>query len=386
MNEKLKKFKYVQYLVNVIFLGAMMVYGNYAAAKLPNQIYELDLLHFYLYLVVILISFCLLCYVVYFVSIIIHEVGHLIFGLCSKLNFVSFNVYKYTFYIEDNKLKVEKDTKTPSIMGYCNMSFDKDKKYSKKNMIIYMLGGIIFNLILMIISIILMVYTNNVYLKLVYILIITINSYLAIYNAIPAVAKSGVASDALNIIYCLSDDEYINTLSRLNVLQSMLAKGCKLKDIDKNLLCKPDTFKTNSDVLNALFYVDYLCSNEKYYEASEYAKKILKEAKDFVSKPNMISLKLSLISCIFYTNDNLDEIKELWSEEIKKYLDFIGKIVPVGIAYNYLYATLIEKNEDNSKKYLNQFQQLNKKKYDKYQIEEAEKLINDVNKRKESLK
>lgn len=386
MNKKLKKFKYVQYLANVILGGFETAYVGFIAIKLSNQIHKIGFLYVYLYFVVALVLFCLLYYIVYFASIIIHELGHLIFGLKAKLSFVSFNVYKYTFYIADNKLNFKKDTVIPDVLGYCNMSFDKGKKYSKKSMILYFMGGIIFNLILVFISIILLVCTNNIYLKHVYILIITVNSYLAIYNAIPATIKSGGGTDALNMIYYLSDEEYINTLSRLNVLQSMLAKGCKLKDIDKNLLCKPDTFKTNSDVLNALFYVDYLCSNEKYYEASEYAKKILKEAKDFVSKPNMISLKLSLISCIFYTNDNLDEIKELWNEEIKKYLDFIGKIVPVGIAYNYLYATLIEKNEENSKKYLNQFQQLNKKKYDKYQIEEAEKLINDVNKRKESLK
>lgn len=386
MNEKLKKFKYVQYLVNVIFIGFIIACPAFLAIKLSYQIQKIGFLYFYLHLVVALISFCLLFYIVYFVSIIFHEMGHLVFGLKAKLSFVSFNVYKYTFYMENNKLKVKKDTIIPGIMGYCNMKFDKGKKYSKKSTILYMLGGVIFNLILVIISIILMVCTSNIYLKYFYILIIAINSYLAIYNAIPAVAKSGVTSDALKIIYYLDDEEYINTLSKLQILQSMLAKGCKLKDIDKNLLCKPDTFKTNSDVLNAMFYVEYLASNEKYYEASEYTKKILKEAKELLSKPDIFSFKVDLIGCIFYTNDNLDEIKELWSEEIKKYLDFIGKIVPVGIAYNYLYATLIEKNEDNSKKYLNQFQQLNKKKYDKYQIEEAEKLINDVNKRKEILK
>lgn len=386
MNEKLKKFKYVQYLANVILGGFATAYVGFIAIKLSNQIHKIGFLYVYLYFVVALVLFCLLYYIVYFVSIIFHEMGHLVFGLKAKLSFVSFNVYKYTFYMENNKLKVKKDTIIPGIMGYCNMKFDKGKKYSKKSTILYFMGGVIFNLILVIISIILMVCTSNIYLKYFYILIIAINSYLAIYNAIPATIKSGGGTDALKIIYYLDDEEYINTLSKLQILQSMLAKGCKLKDIDKNLLCKPDTFKTNSDVLNAMFYVEYLASNEKYYEASEYTKKILKEAKELLSKPDIFSFKVDLIGCIFYTNDNLDEIKELWSEEIKKYLDFIGKIVPVGIAYNYLYATLIEKNEDNSKKYLNQFQQLNKKKYDKYQIEEAEKLINDVNKRKESLK
>ena len=76
-------------------------------------------------------------------------------------------------------------------------------------------------------------------------------------------------------------------------------------------------------------------------------------------------------------------IKKIYDEEIKKYLDLMGKAVPVYIGISYMYSTLIEKNEENSKKYLNQFRQLNKKNYDKYMIEEAEQLINDVNKKKE---
>ena len=248
------------------------------------------------------------------------------------------------------------------------------------------MGGIIFNLILAIISIILIILTNNIYLKLIYILIVGINMYLAIYNLIPAIIKSGANTDALQIIYYLDDEEYINTISKLQMLQGLLAKGCDLKDIDTNLFSNPQTFKTNSDVLNAMIYVDYLLSKEQYHEASEYAKKILEEAKELLSKQYIISLKLQLMNCIFYSGDDFEQIKEIWNEDIKKYLDLMGKVVPVYIGINYMYSTLVEKNEANSKKYLNQFQQLNKKNYDKKQIEETEQLINDVKKKMENLK
>ena len=236
------------------------------------------------------------------------------------------------------------------------MTTEKNKKYNKNSIKLYYMGGIIFNIILILISIVLIIFTNYIYLIIIYILNIGNNVYLAINNAIPTITKSGTNTDALQIIYYLDDKEYINTMSKLQMLQGLLAKGCDLKDIDTNLFSNPQTFKTNSDVLNAMIYVDYLSSKDQYHEASEYAKKILEEAKELLSKQYIISLKLQLMNCIFYSDGDFNQIKEIWDEDIKKYLDLMGKVAPIYIGINYMYATLIEKNELNSKKYLNQFQ------------------------------
>lgn len=386
MNKKLKKFKYIAFLVNTIFVILYGIFGAFVVPeKLPNQLYELDFTYFIIGLAIILILYGVLYCIIYFLSIIWHEFGHFIFGLRANLTFVSFNVLSYTICVENNKLKIKKEAKIPGVQGYCNMNIETNKKYNKKSIILYYMGGIIFNFLSAIISIILIFFTSNVYLKLIYILNIGINIYLAIYNAIPAITKSGTNTDALQIIYYLDDEEYINTISKLQRLQGLLAKGCDLKNIDNSLFNNPQTFKTNSDVLNAMIYVDYLSSKEQYHEASEYAKKILEEAKELLSKQNIITLKLQLMNCIFYGNGDFNQIKEIWDEDIKKYLDLMGKVFPIYIGFNYMYATLIEKNELNSKKYLNQFQQLNKKNYDKYQIEETEKLINDINNKKGNL-
>ena len=92
---------------------------------------------------------------------------------------------------------------------------------------------------------------------LVNILNIGINMYFALYNSIPA-SKSGASNDALQIIYCLNDENYINTTSKVRKIQLLLMSGKDLKDIDKTLFTKPNEFKTYGDVLNAMFYVDYM--------------------------------------------------------------------------------------------------------------------------------
>ena len=46
-----------------------------------------------------------------------------------------------------------------------------------------------------------------------------------------------------------------------------------------------------------------------------------------------------------------------------------------------MYACLIEKNKENAQKYFKQYQTINKKHYTKSQLEDAEKLFNEINKR-----
>lgn len=381
MNDKLKKYKFIKFVVNGIYFVFLILIGAVLAPNLPTKLYELEPLNFMISFGGILILCALIFYIFYFISIIFHELGHLLFGLKAKLVFVSFNILFYTFCIEKNKLKLKKEAKLPGILGYCNMTTEKDKEYDEKLIKLYYSGGIIFNIILALVSTILLILVDNIYLKLICILNLGNNLYLAINNAIPAITKSGNSTDALQILYYKEDKEYINTMSKLQKLQSLLAKGIDLKEIDSKLFNKTEKFKTNSDVLNAMIYVDYLSSKEEYQEGKEYAEKILKEAKSLLSKQYTITLKLQLINCIFYSNGDLEQIKEIWDEDIKKFLELMGKAAPSFIVMNYMYATLIEKNEENSQKYLKQFEQLNKKNYDNYLIKEAEDYMNAVNKR-----
>ena len=60
------------------------------------------------------------------------------------------------------------------------------------------------------------------------------------------------------IMHLLNDENYINTTSKVRKIQLLLMSGKDLKDIDKTLFTKPNEFKTYGDVLNAMFYVDYM--------------------------------------------------------------------------------------------------------------------------------
>lgn len=382
MNDKLKKYNYFRILTIVVFIVLGIIFGFFVFVDyFGKDVFELEFIQYFIKLLVFLLIYLITYGLLNFLSVIWHELGHLIFGLKAKMKFISFNVLGFTFIFDNNKIKVTKEAKIPGILGYCNMATDSKKKYNKNEIKLFYMGGVIFHIIAVIVTVTIVVFIHNKYLKYIGILNIIINMYLALYNLIPSINKSGTNTDALHLKYYYDDEEYINTVSRFQQLQILIAKGCNLKDIDESYFTMPKKIKTNTDLLNAMIYTDYLSSNEQYKESFEYTKKILDEAKTILTKQDVITLKIQLINNIFYCGDDLEQIKNIWDDDIKRYLDLMGDVLPICIGINYLYATLIEKNEINSKRYLKQFQQLNRKRYDKYMIEDVDKIIEDVNKR-----
>lgn len=380
MKEKLKKFNILRNIFKIVSIVGISFFGFYVLIKIFGiEILDLEFSNF----ISILLRFCIVFLTVfsllYYLSIIWHEMGHLVLGLRAKMKFVSFNVLNYSFYLENNKLKIKKEANLPGRLGYCSMSIDTDKKYEVNSIILYFLGGILFHFIAATITAILMIFIKNLYLDYVCMLNIIVNLFVALYNAFPVVSKSGFNTDALQIMHYVNDKEYINTVSKLQELQRLLINGVALKDIDPKLFSKPQSFNTNSDVLNAIIYVDYLSSKDEYLEAREYIDKILEEGKEFLSNQDMMTIKLQLINCIFYTSDDLSEIKEIWNDDLKRYLDMMSSIIPTYIGFNYMYAALVEKDEVSAIRYLEQFELLDKSRFDKYLIDDTIDFIRDIN-------
>ena len=336
INNKLNKYKKLKIYLNIIYTTLLTIFGFYTLINIFGiEIFELPLNEY----ITIVAAFCFIYIIIYsllfFINIIFHEVGHLIFGLFAKLKFVSFNILGFTI---------------------------------SKHFI-----SIVANLIMFI-------FINNIYLDFIFIFNIFMNLYLLIYNILPCIHNSGAFSDGLHIIYYLEDNNYIKLISKVNKLQRMLLNETELKNIDSSFFTKPKTFNSLVDILNGKIYIDYIMSKCKYKEAINFCKKMLKDENELLTNQDIITIKLQLILATFYLNKNIYEIKDIWNDDIKKHVDLMSKVVPVYIGINYLYFSLIEKNNEISNKYLNQFKKLNRKKYEKYQIDELEQLIFDVNK------
>lgn len=249
-----KIFNFLKVVINIAYFVSMMMLGIYMAEKWI----ELEFIDFFSKLLIMTLGM----YVVYFISIIWHEFGHLVFGIRAKLKFDSFSIWKFKITKKNDKLMIKKSPTIPGIGGYCQMIFDENKEYAKTKITFYSLGGIIFNFIFVIIFSILLAFSNSTYLNIIAMSFIGTNLYFALYNLVPAINISGVSSDMLQVINLLNDQEYIKVLSRVFTIQNLLSSGCELKDIDENLFYMPTDFSNYSNIIMAQYYIDYIAEKK----------------------------------------------------------------------------------------------------------------------------
>lgn len=317
------------------------------------------------------ILFIILFLLLHVISIILHEIGHLLFGIKAELNFISFNILGFTIKNDNNKLKIKKVTNHRDVGGFCQMAADKNKSYDKKKICLYYMGGIIFNLIFIVIFVFLLLNASNEYLKLLYLNNIVINVYFVLTNSIPFINMNS-QSDMSHLVNYLNDEYYILLYSNINSSEKIL-------DLDESMLRKPKKIKDSSDIFNVIFYIEYKIVKKQYDIAFEYANYILKNYYPILSKDIVNGLKIQIIDCVFNGNYDLKLISDYWNNDLSKYLNKMSYIVPQYLGINYMYSLLIEKDKRKAEKYLNRFQILKEKLKDKNAILETKKIICDTN-------
>lgn len=377
MDKKLKRFNYLRILLDILYFVFIIMYALYLVDNIMIKIHIDD---FFVLLCLFVIVYCVVYYLIYTLLIIGHEFGHLVMGRKAGLKFIAFNVFSYSFTVKGGKLRVKKEAKIPGVRGYCNMTTESKKKYDKKAIKLYYMGGILFNIIAFLVSLLFILIIDNIYVDAVLLLSLGMNLYAALYNLVPAELKAGTPTDALHYLNYLEDSNYLELVSNVQRIQLLLASGVELKDIDEKLFMKIDKIKYKGEVINALIYIDYIVSKEKYNEAIDYINDLMENSKDILSQNDNLTLRIQLINCYFYINE-LDSIKDVWDKKLKEYLDIMGKISPVFIVVNYMYYSLIEVNNREKKKYLEQFNKVKDNFYDKNTINDCIEYIEEVDKK-----
>lgn len=312
-----------------------------------------------------------------YISIILHEIGHLLFGLKSRLEFISFNIKGLSFVKENKKIVVKRIPIPKDFGGYCNMRFQESVKYSSKDVISYFSGGIIVNVLLAIIFIIPLILVTNNYIKLLSLMFIIYNLYLAIYNAVPYVNLLGVNTDMMHIVNYLHDNKYINKLQIIDKVIKYREKNSSLKNIDKNLVYMPKEFLNNSDITIATIYIAYLSEKKEYKKMDESIDYVLKTIGDKISISNINSLKVQKIDCIIHTTFDKNEIMDLWDIGFSNYINQISRISIEGLVFKYLYYKIME-DDNKANEILNLFNNKKIKYHDKQEVIESEDLIHDI--------
>lgn len=280
-------------------------------------------------------------YITMYIQLIIHELGHLIFGLISGYKFSSFRIGNIMLLKSGKKLKFKK-IKIAGTAGQCLMT-PPEMKDGNFPTLLYNLGGALLNLISCIFLIIIYYFVNeNNLLSAIVELSIAYGIYFAAINTIPM--KTGtIDNDGYNAFSLKTNKDAQQAFwiqLKLNELQS---KGTRLKNMPEEwfYIPKPAAMKNSLIATIAVLTCNRLMDQHKFDEANEKMKQILR------AKTAIVGIHRNLLVCdrIYceLLNDNKTNAKKLMTSELKNFIKSM-KDYPAIIRTEYAYQTLIENN------------------------------------------
>ena len=173
------------------------------------------------------LDFLLFLVIAYYLTIVIHESGHLLFGLLTGYHFTSFRIGSIILIKNNDHISLKKYS-LPGTGGQCLLSppdlIDGQMPYQ-----LYNLGGVIMNTIVFIISYILFLFTSSL-LSSFFFLLSIVNLIVLLSNGIP-LETAGIYNDGMNLKMCKQNKESLYSLWLQLKTNSELAKGKKIQDL-----------------------------------------------------------------------------------------------------------------------------------------------------------
>lgn len=267
----------------------------------------------------------------FIIAIIIHELGHLIFGLLTGYKFTSFKVLCIKIYKKD-KLRIKFEPGLFSIPGQCLM------KPTNRNYFMYNLGGLIFTYVLSLFSLIIFYVNNNHYLAQLIFGLFVVNTSLGVLNSI--YNKDGI-NDICNIIRCKKNKDFLEGVLYQLDIYSNLSEKEKFKS---NYNPSDDVGNIFSNVAIYRFkYFKYY--NEKNKDKMEYYYKLLKKSYKSIYLPILkYTILLLILNHEFVFKNDIVLLKRSVKLSSKDLLAF-KKIKLEYEMYLFFVENIINKNE-----------------------------------------
>ena len=328
-----------------IFLGIMVI-----NAIIFNETLTIE--KKLLFLILILIMFFLSNYL----CAIIHESGHLIFGLISGFRFISFRIGS-TIFLKDQKSNKIKKKKyfMAGTGGQCILDTPKDE--TKKPFILYNLGGVFLNLIFAVINGVIYIFVKELIIGYFFLFMMLQNILMIILNGIP-LRSNYIDNDGYNTKQISKSNLAKEAFYAQIKITKSTTNNIRLKDMDESFfLFDQELTEKNSMVSTIkLFRIERLIDEHKYLEAIEDLKLLLND--DTLAGIYQNTVKSDLIFCYLVTNNQ---------ELAKKYIDkgFKNMLkmkmpVPNMIRYKYTYYLLLENDVEKAsveRTYLSQIEE-----------------------------
>ena len=304
------------------------------------------------------IGFLMLVFVaVAFIHIIVHEAGHLVFGLLSGYKFVSFRIGTVMLIRDNDKLKVKRFN-IVGTGGQCLMM--PDSKWNAYNYpyVLYNLGGSLANLVFALLSLgLYLTFPGVRNLSEVLFISFIVGLIIALINAIP-MKVGGISNDGHNALNLKKDKEARRALYMQLYINGLQTKGVRLKDMPEEYFELPDNADLNNPLIVSIgvFKCNRLHDKKDFNKAKEYSKYLIDNA------PGLLGIHKNELLCemLFYEIIGLcrkDEIEKIYTKELQEYIKNTSVYVSRS-RLMYAFEIFVNNDEISAIKELKQFNKI----------------------------
>lgn len=284
-------------------------------------------------------------------QVIIHELGHLFFGLLTGYKFASFRVGDLTLVKQEDGFAIKRFT-FPGAPGQC-LLFPPDLKDGKIPYLLYNLGGVLFNFLSALVAILIIVFVRpGFYAQLFLGSQFAFALFFGILNTLPLKA---LGNDGYVIRVCRRDPAALRALWAQLKIGNLQILGHRSKDIPVDLFqLEPNTSLDNM-VTAAIptAACDRLMDSHEF-EAAEKAMVTLLESEASLHPLHQNSLKSDLMFCRLIRKSDPREVTELLDDSYRRFAKAMASN-PSVLRTEYALARLHQQNDAKAAKILHQF-------------------------------
>ncbi len=326
------------FIVISLGIGALVgfffstILKDFADAYLKSDNGFIEMIKIYAIFIVFILCF--------FIQIIIHEGGHLIFGFITGYSFVSFRIGSLTLIKEDGTWKRKKFS-IPGTGGQCLM-MPPEMVDGKFPFIIYNFGGAILNIVFGVIPILIATLCKGIPLGLEGFLILlgTSGILVALINGIP-LKIGGVANDGSNVVAMVKDEEARRAFHTQLKVNGLLSKGERPREMDVKIF----QLSKEADVTNALNTSMKLMEYNWYLDKLDFQRGLetLKSMEPYMDRiigiyKNEIICERIFLELVLDGEKNL--VRRLYDKNLRKYIKACKGMISkkrILMAYELLY-------------------------------------------------
>ncbi len=331
--EKNKKKKGTPLLPLLLMLLIGGACGFFAVSFLPDSVYDLPFPQFFGFLLL----FLLLLYLFFFLHTVIHEGGHLLFGLLTGYRFSSFRIGPFMLLRRGGKLHFSR-LSLAGTGGQCLLA-PPPMRDGKCPTFLYNLGGSLMNLLFAAASgLFAYLFRADEYAFLFFIVFAAIGAVQALVNGIP-MRLGMVDNDGYNAISIRKNEASMLAFHRQLAVSAALTEGVRLSEMPEEYFTLPP----NGDLKNSMVAVIAVFHANRLMDAGDYAAADAEMQALLAAETGMVDIHRNLllcdrIFCALYAG-RPEEARTIYSE--KAFLNFLKtmKSFPTVMRTEYIAAT-----------------------------------------------